>query len=45
MTNSDKIMALKVRLHKLENNGKNIDSPGVINKLRRRIKKLEGAQS
>ena len=45
MTNNDKITALKVRLHKLENNGKNVGSPGVVNKLRRRIKKLEVAQS
>lgn len=45
MTNSDKIIALKVRLHKLESNGKNVDSPGIVNKLRRQIRKLEDAQS
>ncbi len=29
---------LKVRLHRLENNGKNIDMPGVVQKLRRQIR-------
>ena len=37
--------ALKVRLHLLESNGKNVDSPGVVHKLRRKIKRLEAAQS
>lgn len=36
---------LKVRLHKLQMNGKNVDSPGVVNKLQRKIRSLEGAQS
>lgn len=41
MTNEEKILMLKVRLHKLENNGKNFDSPGVVHKLRRQIRNLE----
>lgn len=41
MTNEDKILMLKVRLHKLENNGKNFDSPGVVRKLKRQLRNLE----
>ena len=41
MTNEGKILILKVRLHKLENNGKNFDSPGVVQKLRRQLRNLE----
>ena len=36
-----KLLAMKIRLHKLRNNGKNVDSPGVVNKLERKIKKME----
>ena len=35
----------KVRLHKLENNGRNVDSPGIVNKLRRKIRKAEENES
>lgn len=45
MTNSDKVALMKLRLHKLESNGKNVDSQGVVKKLRRKILKAEGAQS
>lgn len=31
----------EVRLHNLENNGKNFDSPGVVKKLKRRIKLMK----
>ena len=36
-----KIIVWKVRLHKLQMNGKNNDSPGVVNKLKRKIRKAE----
>ena len=45
MTDKDKIALMKLRLHKLENNGRNVDSQGVVKKLRRKILKAEGAQS
>ena len=35
------LLTLKNRLHKLQSNGKNVDSPGVLRKLERRIKKIE----
>ena len=41
MTNKEKILALEIRLHKLKSNGKNEDSPGVVKKLERRIRKLK----
>ena len=41
MTRKKSLLELKVRLHKLENNGKNSDSPGVITKLKRKIRRLE----
>ena len=31
--NTNKLLALEIRLHKLKNNGRNGDSPGVIRKL------------
>ena len=41
MTDRDKILLLKVRLRKLESSAKNVDSPGVMQKLRRQIRNLE----
>lgn len=41
MTKEDKILLLKVRLHKLESDPKNEDSPGVITKVKRQIRNLE----
>lgn len=38
------LLTLKNRLHKLQSNGKNVDSPGVLRKLERRIKKIEQEQ-
>lgn len=32
---------LKVRLHKLESNGRNDDSEGIVKKLRRKIRRME----
>ena len=40
MENRDKLLAMENRLHKLKNNGKNSDSPGVVRKLERKIRKL-----
>lgn len=36
-----KILAMENRLHKLKNNGRNADSPGVVKKLQRKIKKMK----
>ena len=41
MTNEEKLFALKTRLHNLQNNNRNEDSPGVIKKLERKIRNLE----
>ena len=41
MTNSDKISILEGRHRKLKRNGKNVDSPGVVKKLERKILKLK----
>lgn len=41
MTNEEKLFALKIRLHNLQNNNRNEDSPGVIKKLKRKIRNLE----
>ena len=41
MTDKEKLMLLKVRLHKLESSVKNEDSPGVITKVKRQIRNLE----
>lgn len=40
-TNEDKLLALENRVHKLKNNGKNSDSPGVVKKLQRKIRRLK----
>ena len=39
--NTDKLLALEIRLHKLKSNGRNGDSPGVIRKLEREIRKIK----
>ena len=41
MTNEEKLLILKVRLHKLEASAKNSDCPGVVRKLQRQIRNLE----
>jgi hypothetical protein len=40
-TDEEKLLALENRLHKLKNNGKNSDSPGVIKKLQRKIRNIK----
>ena len=39
------VAILKERLNKLENNGKNTKSPGVVKRLIRRIRNLEDSQN
>lgn len=43
MVNVDKnkLLAAKMRLHKLKNNGRNEDSPGVIRKIEREIRHMK----
>lgn len=41
MNNKEKLLILEHRLHKLKTNGKNEDSPGVINKIERQIRRLK----
>lgn len=41
MSNEAKLALTKERLHKLENNPKNIKSNGVVKKLRRQIRNME----
>ena len=41
MENKNKLLAMETRLHKLKTNGKNDDSPGVVRKLERKIRKLK----
>ena len=38
---TEKLLAMKIRLHKLKNNGRNDDSPGVVRKLERQIRRIE----
>ena len=38
---TEKLLAMKIRLHKLKNNGRNDDSPGVVRKLERQIRQIE----
>lgn len=41
MLGKDKrLIRAEVRLHYLKNNGKNVDSPGVVRKLERKIRRL-----
>lgn len=43
MTNEQKLNALKVRLNVLKGRGeKNLDCPGVLRKINRKIRNLEG---
>ena len=37
----DRLMGLEIRLHKLINNGRNEDSPGVIRKIEREIRQIK----
>ena len=37
----NKLLALEIRLHKLKNNGRNGDSPGVIRKIEREIRQIK----
>jgi hypothetical protein len=39
--NKNKLTAMEIRLHKLRNNGKNDDSPGVIRKTERKIRHMK----
>jgi len=41
MTEKQKLALKKNRLSRLESNGKNVESPGVIRKLRRQIRNAE----
>ena len=36
-----KILAMENRLHKLKTNGRNADSPGVVKKLQRKLRRLK----
>ena len=36
-----RLAQMKIRLHKLKENGKNFDSPGVVHKLERQIRNEE----
>jgi hypothetical protein len=46
MVNIDKnkLAGLEVRLHRLKNNGRNFDSPGVVKKLERQIRRIKEAE-
>ncbi len=41
MESKNKLLAMEIRLHKLKTNGKNEDSPGVVRKLERKIRKIK----
>lgn len=43
MVNVDKkrLLGAQIRLHKLKNNGRNSDSPGVIRKIEREIRHMK----
>lgn len=42
MLGKDKqLLRAEVRLHYLKNNGKNVDSPGIVRKLERKIRRLK----
>jgi len=41
MSKEIRLLRAKVRLHYLKSNGKNIDSPGVVQKLERKIRRME----
>lgn len=42
MNNEAKLTYLKTRLRIIESRGKYVDAPGVVNKLKRQIRRLEG---
>ena len=42
MTKDEKIQVLKFRLHIIKERGKSLESPGVMHKLERQIRNLEG---
>ena len=42
--NKNKLLAAEIRLHKLKNNGRNEDSPGVIRKIEREIRQIKKDQ-
>lgn len=46
MVNIDKnkLIGLEVRFHMLKNNGRNFDSPGVVHKLERQIRRIKEAE-
>lgn len=46
MVNIDKnkLTGLEVRFHRLKNNGRNFDSPGVVHKLERQIRRIKEAE-
>lgn len=37
----DRLLEMEIRLHKLKNNGRNDDSPGVIRKIEREIRHMK----
>jgi len=39
--NKNRLLAAEIRLHKLKNNGKNSDSPGVVRKIEREIRHMK----
>ena len=39
--NKDKKLSLEMRLHRLKNNGRNEDSPGVIRKIERQLRNMK----
>ena len=41
LINKNKLLQLRIRLHKLQTNGKNEESPGVIRKIVRQIHQIE----
>lgn len=44
MSEKARLANAEVRLHNLENNGKNFDSPGVVKKLKRKIKLMKARE-
>ena len=40
-TDNGKKLAMEIRLHKLRSNGKNVDSPGVIRKIERKLRNMK----
>lgn len=42
MTKEERLIYLKARLQVIKSRGKDVDCPGVVKKLERQIRKLEG---